>query len=348
MKQLNQAFRKIALGKTSVKNKPKQQRMPRYNGISSANIPLEVAYTVKQTTKRRVITETAREYIGEFTISPSSLKGDSMQFKMNPLLLSGTRIQRLASNYQKFRFTKLALTVQSSTTTSTNGLFIVGYNSNPDAEYSRTSAVPAIMDLPGSISTNIWRTVTCSASLQDRSKWYNIDADSEEIMDTTQGYFALVVQSPPNITAGTSLSMPVMLDYTVQFSGSALLDFSNSPILLAPAGRFAYNSATGNFTFTADSGEQPLPSTTNGQIYVVNPEYPITTTFGANVYNPAVDDFVNPGNSAAAPQVIGALIPTALSWAFYRTVDDALANEKLVITESFTVMRSTWQAFSPN
>jgi len=203
----------------------------------------------------------------------------------------------------------------------------VGYNSNPDAEVSTgQAAISEIMTLPGACSSNIWRSIRSSAILEDKNKWYNVDGDSREIMQTTQGYYALALQSPPSTTG--PLVMPVMLDYTIQFKGSAINRGPSANLFIFPAGSFGYDSITGNFTFTADSGEPAVPSTNNFDLYSIIPHYQI-----------AVD-------SSAGDEVeyinIGAVVPTTASWSFFGTPEDASVGTQLQIHQTFRVLRSTW------
>jgi hypothetical protein len=291
------------------------------------NVPMEVAYSVKQITTPTIHRERAREYIGQVSLNPSDPVGTTVLFMMNPLTLAGTRLQRIASCYQKFRFRRLALTLQSSTTTSTNGLYVFGYCSNPDAEFTPASAVPFVYDLPGSDSCNVWRTCTSTALLRDGAKWFTLDADSREVINTTQGYFVIAMQVPPSSTG--PVVFPVLLDYDIELTGSARGELNVSNYSIFPAGSFAYNSVTGNFTFTAESGEPALPSLTNYTAYVVNPSWPVVVSDPTSV-----DDI---------PLNIGVIVPTLASWNFYVTLDDAALNTPIALIHNFSVGRSTVQ-----
>jgi hypothetical protein len=311
------------------KRRPQRQNN-RAVGITAVNVPMEIAYTVSQKTTQSVHREKACEYIGNVTFSPSSVIGTAMLFRMNPILLSGTRLARLASSFQKFRFRRLALTLQSSTTTSTNGLYIVGYNSNPDAEAPSGQAIPFAFDLPGAQSGNVWRTITSNGRIEDPRKWYNVDPESLEVMQTTQGYFMVVLQSVPSTTG--PITFPVILDYEVEFTGSALNPLSTSPIQLFPAGTFTYNSVSGNYTFAAATGEPALPTTVNNVGYRLLPSYPITVV------------------DSDGPTLITALIimPTALSWAFFASEEDYDKAIPIMATVTQITPRTTIQSVTPN
>lgn len=321
MKQLAKRERKLEKQMNALRVGRRRTNNSNRGAVTATQIPMEIAYTVRQPTTRRVHVETACEYIGDFVITPTSTQGDSVKFMLNPLTMSRTRLYNIARNYQKYRFRRAALKIQSSTTTSTNGLYVVGYNSNPDAEYTKETAVPAIFNLPGAQSANVWRTITSEAKLEDRNKWYNLDPDSEEIMMTTQGYFAVAVQSPVSTTG--ALIMPVLLEYTVEFTGSAYNLDTAQTAFIWPSGTWAYNSVTGNFTFTPDAGETPGPTISSGQAFIINPVYPI--------------------NLGGVEDIIGVVKGTTASWVFYRDVEAFADGQALPVNTTFKSGRTTWQ-----
>lgn len=321
MQTLNARFTQLAGSRRPVRRNRVRRNQNRGYGITATSIPMEYAYSVRQPMNNSIHTETACEYIGDFVIRPNSVNGEGVRFMMNPLTMFRTRLFNLARNYQKFRFTKLALKIQSSSTTSTNGLYVAGYCSNPDFEYAQNNAVAALFSLPGAQSTNVWRTIVIEARIQDRNKWYNLDEDSEEIMQTTQGFFGIAVQSPTSATA--PIVMPILLDYSVQFTGNAFNDVSTgNRMLIWPSGNWGYNGATGNYTFTPDSGEPPQPPYSNGIAYVVVPSYPV--------------------EFSGVEAQIGVVSGTTLSWRFFETVDDFLEGNAIQANASFRTERTTW------
>jgi len=340
VKQLNQLearFNRLLAGSRAPRpTKRTQRRGPNVQlappGITSVNVPMETAYTVKQITRKGPITERAREYIGSVTFLPSSPTGQYQQFMMSPALLTNTRLQRIGANYQKYRFRKFDLTLQSSTTTSTNGLYVVGYNSNPDAELNTSTSVAQIFDLPGAQSSNVWRTTTTCGQVEDPNKWYNLDTDSREIMQTIQGYFAVALQTPPSMTG--PLTFPVILDYECQFIGSALNSIAQGgAVFIFPAGEFSYNSITGNYTFSVASGETVTePTLVDNQPYFISPVYGIPT-----------------GPSGApelvTPQII---VPTTLGWLWYLTLEDYQNQVAVNADQTFFAPRTTLEAATGN
>lgn len=216
---------------------------------------MEIAYNISQTTRSKVFRHAGREYIENITFTPESVTGESFILKLNPTLLNNTRLQRFADNYQKFRFRRLALTLQSSVPTTVGGLYMVGYNNNPDDELDNSAgAIAQVFDLYGSSSANVWRPTTSHAQILDKNKWYYTDPDSSEIMNTTQGYFAVVLQAP--IGATDAITFPVILDYEVEFMGNALHNRVTSPtVKIFPRGTFTDPTISGNLTFVIDAAE---------------------------------------------------------------------------------------------
>lgn len=290
------------------------------------NVPVATATTIRQTNVDRTHVETNREQVGLFTISPTSGVGDSTVIKMNPLTLAGTRLQAMARNYQKYRFRRVSVTIQSSASTSIGGLYVVGYNSNPDAELSAGLAtVQRIATLPGAVSANAWRTVTSRARLEDPNKWYNLDADSEEVMQTTQGYFAIAVQIPSTGTGPTTYA--VWLDYTIELKGNALNSASDF-VGLFPACGWARVGTTNNYVPTPVAGEPALPGVVTGAIYSINPGWPVTLNDLTEVTVGSMRCINSAGNQ----------------YALFETIKDAQVNNPLNVEAPFTTLRTVLSA----
>jgi len=326
VKQLNAALKR--------KNKqPKRlQRANKKQNPPNVGLPTRFSTSVIQrSSPDRVHTDSALVPVGKIVLSPATTAGEKWVFQLNPLKLLASRLSRLASNYQKYRFTRARLVMQTSANTGVNGIITYGYCSNPDAEIPPgvDAGHEYLMALPGSKSSTIWSPDTFSdARLLDRSKWYNIDLDSREIMETTQGYFAVLVYSVPNIASGV-VELPVYLDYDIQMVGTANNVVSASSLMAFPAGTFSYNSVTGNFTFTADAGEPAVPSTTNFDLYAIQPQL--------------IVDIVSPSGDEMIPSTVAAFAPTTASWVFFLSVEDASMGTILQLSHSFHVPRFTIQ-----
>lgn len=318
-------------GRVSTRGRRTRRNRTRTTGMTVTELPLQAGYNVRQTTRNQVVRMFAREQVGSVTFGPNTPVNSTVYFEMNPLKMNGTRIQRVSAAYQKYRFKRLALTVQSSSTTATNGLYVVGYNSNPDAELPRGREAQAIFSLPGAETANVWLTKTTVARLEDKSRWYNLDEDSLEVMQTTQGYFAVACQAPTSTTAPATY--PVYLDYDVEFTGTSLNVLQEAVAQVFPAGTFSYNFGTGNFTFTADAGEPAMPSLTNGVVYELSPDYDVTVTDSAG---------------GELQERVRYLVPTTLSWAWARTLEEAAEGGFVGANTTFYVDRVIVSRAFPN
>lgn len=290
----------------------------------NSSIPAALATRVIQNTQNRIHTETHREVIAPFVMNPTSQPGDNVIYDMNPARLAGSRLQKLALNYQQYRFRRLAVTLQSPAPSTASGLYAIGYTRNADQEIGTgIAAIQSITNMPGASVSTVWNTTTAHASVD--SKWYNIDADSQEIMDTTQGFFAACVMVPPSTTGPVSFA--VWLDYTVEFRGSATQRVPQF-LGLFPAGNWTRVGTTTGATFIADSGEPPFPTTNLNVIYSVNPAWEVTDT-----------------NSTL--QTIRAMVKTSAvnnPWVFYQSVEGAQTGDAISIPASFTTERTILSA----
>lgn len=290
----------------------------------NTSIPAAIATRVVQNTQNRIHTETHREVIAPFVMGPTSQPGDNVVYDMNPARIIGSRLQKLALNYQQYRFKRLAITMQSPAPSTASGLYAIGYTRNPDQEIGNgIQAIQSITNMPGASTSTVWNTTTSHASLD--SKWYNIDADSQEIMDTTQGFFAACVMVPPSTTGPVSFA--VWLDYTVEFRGSATQRVPQF-LGLFPAGTWTRVGTTTGATFTADAGEPPFPPTNINVIYTINPAWQVIDT-------------------NAVLTTIRAMVKTTSTnnpWVFYQSIEGAQTGDAISIPASFTVDRTILSA----
>jgi len=211
------------------------------------------------------------------------------------------------------------MTVQSSASTSVGGLYVVGYNSNPDAELlGGLGSVQQNTSLPGATSANAWRTVTVAGRLEDRGAWYTLDPDSNEIMKTTQGYFAIVAQIPSTGTEPTQYA--VWLDYEIELSGPAVNPVPQV-LGLFPAGRWTRVANQSYATFVASSGEPPFPTLAEGKNYSVNPAWTLEDYQGDEVMAVAIRH-------------------RAVGVSFYSSVENATSDTRIGIEDSFDTPRT--------
>jgi len=128
----------------------------------------------------------------------------------------------MAASFGKFRFRRAQLTVGTNFASTVSGNFVIGYSENPDIQLASAGSADLanqVYNLDGK-SCPFWAPVRYPARFRDRSKWYNIDNDSDEVMNTTQGKFIVAIQQLP--TASLPLTIPMLLDYEIEFTEPAL------------------------------------------------------------------------------------------------------------------------------
>jgi len=119
----------------------------------------------------------------------------------------------------KYRFRSAIIRIQAGLPTTVGGLLVVGYSENPDYEIAGGESARDIFALEGAQSKNLWTNIDVRAPIKDRAKWYNIDVDSSEVMNTVQGTFYVCLQSAMNVVG--AMTIPIRLQYQVEFAGTA-------------------------------------------------------------------------------------------------------------------------------
>jgi hypothetical protein len=250
-----------------------------------ANIPLQMAYTKQQTSSTRPITVSFSDMLDGVVVGPTTAAGTTWQYPLNPLKLAGTRMQAYAALYGKFRFKRMRLCVGVNAPTTISGNYMAGYFNNPDFDIpSGPQASRVVYAQPNTVNKPWWQRGDIDARLVDAGKWYNIDADSSEIMQTTQGKFVIVNVSPPSTTSSTTI--PIFVDYTIEFSEPAInAPASTGPAALFPAGTFTQTLVGGVYTFVPATGETvSLPTFVPGSGYAVFPPFQmIANNTGDNI-----------------------------------------------------------------
>lgn len=284
-----------------------------------------MAYTINNRTNIAHIRERAKEYLGVISIGPTSPTGATFVFEMDPTQFPTTRFGRLASSYQKFRFRSARMTLASNFSTTVSGSIIAGYMENPDQAILPSPAIfNQVFSAASGVSQSLWKPLDVIAKFTDKGKWYNLDADSEEIMQTTQGKFVFVIQSPIGVTA--EVQIPVLLDYDIEFSGQGTqpLNTNIGPALLLNGSVYVKRSSEGPGEYHANT-----PTTlVEDQIYMFTPTMPQITTAGGTV-NFAQYMVYNSG--------------TLRSHSFYQSLGDAvkLENKILAANGTFTLASMT-------
>lgn len=220
-KNVDRKLAAISLSRTSGKTQRKRQSPS--SKTDNAMAPVTMANTMRNGNKLYTTTQSGTEIVGRFNVTNTlPAKGFGLStINMSPPTLLGSRLAELSKAFEKYRFRRLKLRVQSTSGTSTTGAYIVGYAENPDM---KVPAWPlserAIQNLRGATSKSLWLGQECEGYIVDKNKWYNIDEDSTEIMQTIQGKFLILQQSVSSLTK--DIDFIVYLDYTIELSGSAI------------------------------------------------------------------------------------------------------------------------------
>lgn len=205
-----------------VNNKNKGQ-----GGIRSlrTDIPVTSAYTLKnnqQSTKS--VNIRGSEFITGMKIHTTTPLGTLWKYALNPVndLYQATRMRNIASSYNKYRFRHATLRIASNFSTTVGGNIVAGFSENPNIQLLSGEAVFNQLWALDGISTSLYTPASITAKIADKTKWYNVDEDANvnELMNTTQGVFYVALQSA--ITATGELSIPLILEYDIEFKENAL------------------------------------------------------------------------------------------------------------------------------
>jgi len=325
------SYNKTGRGKPvkQLNRKPQRQVTRRTNAQSArpykdqvTQIPATMAYTINNRTNINRHTERAKEYLGTIPISGNTPTGRAFVFALNPLHYPATRFGRLASSYQKFRFRNCRLTIASNFSTTVSGSIIAGYMENPDQEILPEPYIfNQVFSATNGVSQSLWKPIDISARFMDKAKWYNIDNDSDEIMQTTQGKFVIVVQSPVAVTS--QVQIPILLEYDIEFMGSATQPLNTSP--------FGETLTLTGSVYTQRSSEDA------GEYHPTTP-----TTVVENVVYYFIEGAQQIKQTDGTLAFIQCMVYNSLarrSHSFYQSIGDAsnLINKVIALDETFTL-----------
>jgi len=265
----------MPVSRLSTKPKAKPQRKQQSAEVRTTAVPFEKAYTLQQQTVNKVNREVACERIGQIVVGPNVAAGVVYAFELDPTQMFGSRLQRIASNYEKFRFRRATLKVFPNLGTSVIGQNVYGYSENPEYQVNSAGgqAITQVFALRGSTSVPLFTQAVTQAVIGDKAKWYNVDPDTREKMSSVQGVFYVVVETPAqSLTAAAPIS--VFLDYDVEFKGTNTLGLGAPSVQVFPASALTTTDpSSGLYTVTPNSGEPAFPSMTLFQYYRLEPKW---------------------------------------------------------------------------
>lgn len=213
--------------KAPAKQQKQQKRSSKQATTSTMKtyaLPVSNGYQIRNTVPDSRCIERGHELLSSITLASNTATDTYFEFQMNPASVSftKTRLQSMSRVYQKYRFKKMSMTIGNVTGTNVGGSLVVGYTENPDFNVGRNPSQTMVAQ-NGSITAAIWQPIICTASIKDKTKWYNIDQDSSELMQICQGKFVVVVQFAPSVA--TPVQLPIYFDYEIEFIGSAIQTF---------------------------------------------------------------------------------------------------------------------------
>jgi hypothetical protein len=234
------------------------------NAQRTMNVPVEQGFSITQKSKPQIMNMKACEALPDFIVNNLTPSGESVEYRVNPQALAGTRLQAQSALWQKFRVKKFRFIVGVGTATSVTGIYTAGYTENPSQQFSTAPfACQQIFDLPGAVQNPWWMKGQIDAPIADKKKWYNVDQDSSEEMMTTAGKFIIACKQAPSTTGNTVI--PIFIDYDIDFTGSALQEQVPNPSNLTPFPACVWSANTGAgladyWLPVAVSGEIPIPT----------------------------------------------------------------------------------------
>lgn len=283
----------------------------------STSVPLEMAYTLKQTSRGSVHRETASEKIGDFQYNQTTPVGSTVSFRLAPSHLPGTRIAKLGQIFQKFRFRRARLVFRAAAPTSVGGTAVIAYNTDPTKSYEPPNGAQNLFASPQAISTSFFTLASMEAKL-DTNTWFLSKNDEGEEDTTIQGAFHISMEVTPNVSAPSSV--PIYLEYDVEFKDTTE-ETTNVSAAIWPSTAFMVRRTTtaGVFDVSLAAGETaPFPAMTLGRLYEFNPALELATVDG-DINGPVADN----GDPTVVPYVAKyANHPTAPQFFFYSTPKD--------------------------
>lgn len=254
------ALKRLSLNKrrSAGKRKRNPRRLrngngPTRSGMGMLSQPLNTAFVVQNNVRsHNIVREQGKEIIGSVNFQQAVSNGifPVVEFDLSPVALEGTRLASLSRSFQKFRFRNgTKFTIQSQAPSFTVGGYVAGFTENPDQNMGTGArATTAISALAGATSSPVWVAQTVPIHIRD-TKWYNIDADTLEIMDAIQG--KLVIQQTSAVSTTENITAPIWLEWDVEFTGHAIQidDSVNQVTAILPYGDISATGSTDNSAY---------------------------------------------------------------------------------------------------
>jgi len=284
---------------------------------SNVNVPFVQAVTIRQTAvDRQAQSFRGSDILMTLGYTSTSPLGVPQLIKMSPLNYPNTRMGKMAANFQKYRYKSAVLRIITNQPTTVGGQIIAGYCSNPDQEFD-SGSVNQVFALPGAEIMPLYVPQSMRATFEDKSKWYNLDLDSDEKMSTEAGMFVIELMSTVNVTG--VVQAVIILDYELELVGAAVQsDVISGPALPFPS---TLMSSSNPPTLGLAPGETlPFPTMDPTHPYTLNPEFDVPVTLNAG----SVSEW-------APAMVIQKVNGAPSNYQFFRSIDDYNKNTPIAV-----------------
>lgn len=233
------------------------------------------AYTIMQTAGGKVRhVETASEIIGAVSLSNNAEAiGDVQEFVLNPSVFRGTRLAQLSSIFQKYKFTKAELVIDTNQPTTVGGQFAIGYTNQPEQEFPPgATVIQEVFALPNAKLVQTYVPIATSAKIDEKQPLLFIDDEGNEKNTTEQGKFVITTAAPT--TAASIQTFQAILNYTCVFEDAAVVRTVAQPTLAWPSFYFsARNATTWAMNAVPVSGETlTYPAINANVLYALDPQ----------------------------------------------------------------------------
>lgn len=289
-------------------------------GVRQTNVPTEMAYTFTNNTPPATHRERGIDRLAPVSVKSTLPVGQMLgKYMMSPLYHPGTRLSQIAQSYQLFRFRSARLHFIASLPTATSGAIVMAYSQNPEFDLG-SSPNNSLFAMRG-VSTSVFTRASVPMSVGDRNKWYILDADSRELQDTIQGFFAIALDQVVSLTAETMIT--VCLEYDVEFKDAAVQQFKTSTIVVSVSSGTWTSGSPWNTTCTFS------PALSAGTSYLIVPAYTI---------------------ASGEDQVTATVVTySGTSYTFYESIDALDEGDQILNSRApFTSTAASWYAILPN
>nr|WPV63125.1 MAG: hypothetical protein [Wufeng shrew permutotetravirus 12] len=164
------------------------------------------------------------DYFGTVTMKVGDKLGAVKgQVTINPLAWQGTRVQREAQLWQRWRPISLQLEAISSASKMMAGQYVVCWTADPDDEApgAGPGAIAKAMSMDPSMVKAVHQNGRMRIPCQTTQKWYYVDGKEDKDCDYGKVWF--IVAAPlANVTTGSTATIMLRLKWTIEFQMPAL------------------------------------------------------------------------------------------------------------------------------